>query len=84
MRPAGVTQYRLAKDTGLSPIHISHIIRGKRGITAETGIRLSQFSACPPHFGSTRAGALRSAGGRSKTGPHRRKGSDAIQNYVPA
>jgi addiction module HigA family antidote len=43
MRPAGVTQYRLAKDTGLSPIHISHIIRGKRGITAETAMRLGRF-----------------------------------------
>jgi addiction module HigA family antidote len=43
MRPSGVTQYRLARDTGLSPIHISHILRGKRGVTAETAMRLGRF-----------------------------------------
>jgi plasmid maintenance system antidote protein VapI len=35
MRPSGVTQYRFAKDTRLSPIQTSHIIRGKRGIKGQ-------------------------------------------------
>ena len=43
MRPSGVTQYRLAKATGISPIQISHIVRGKRAITAETAMRLGRF-----------------------------------------
>src|SRR5271170_5344224 len=43
MGPSGVTQYRLAKATGLSPIQVSHIVRGKRSITAETAMRLGMF-----------------------------------------
>lgn len=40
MEPAGISQYRLAKATGLSPIHISELVRGMRNITAETALRL--------------------------------------------
>ena len=43
MRPSKVTQYRLAKDAGLSPIQVSLIVRGKRAITAETALRLGRF-----------------------------------------
>ncbi|HUY68071.1 MAG TPA: HigA family addiction module antitoxin [Alphaproteobacteria bacterium] len=50
MRPSGVTQYRLAKDTGLSPIQVSHIVRGKRAITVETAMRLGRFFRMPPEF----------------------------------
>lgn len=42
MEPAGISQYRLAKATGLSPIHISELVRGKRNITAETALRLQE------------------------------------------
>jgi addiction module HigA family antidote len=50
MGPAGVTQYRLAKDTGLSPIQVSHIVRGKRAITAETAMRLGRFFSMSAEF----------------------------------
>lgn len=40
MEPAGVTQYRLAQATGLSQVQIGNLVRGKRGITAETALRL--------------------------------------------
>lgn len=43
MAPSGVSQYRLAKDTGLSPIQVSLIVRGKRSITAETAMRLGRY-----------------------------------------
>ena len=43
MRPSKVTQYRLAKDTGMSPIQVSLIVRGKRSVTAETAMRLGRF-----------------------------------------
>jgi len=43
LRPSGVSQYRLAKNTGLSPIQVSLIVRGKRAITAETALRLGRF-----------------------------------------
>lgn len=50
MRPTGVTQYRLAKDTGLSPIQVSLIVRGKRAVTAETALRLGRFFGTSPEF----------------------------------
>ena len=43
LKPMGVTQYRLAKEIGVSPRRISEIIAGKRSITADTGLRLSRF-----------------------------------------
>jgi addiction module HigA family antidote len=50
MRPMGVTQYRLAKDAGLSPIQVSLIVRGKRSITAETAMRLGRFFGMSAEF----------------------------------
>jgi antitoxin HigA-1 len=50
MRPSKVTQYRLAKDTGLSPIQVSLIVRGKRSITAETAMRLGRFFGMSAEF----------------------------------
>ena len=50
MRPSKVTQYRLAKDTGLSPIQVSLIVRGKRSITAETALRLGRFFGMSAEF----------------------------------
>ena len=43
LRPLGLTQYRLAKDIGVSPRRISEILAGKRAVTADTGLRLSQY-----------------------------------------
>ena len=40
MVPAGISQYRLARATGLSQVQVGNIVRGKRGITAETALRL--------------------------------------------
>ena len=45
MKPMGITQYRLAKDLSVKPLRISEIVRGKRGITADTALRLGR------HFG---------------------------------
>jgi antitoxin HigA-1 len=42
MEPAGISQYRLAQATGLSQVQIGNIVRGKRGITAETALRLER------------------------------------------
>lgn len=41
--PLGVSQYRLAKDTGVPPRRINEIVHGKRAITADTALRLSRF-----------------------------------------
>ena len=41
MKPLNLSQYRLAKELGISPIRINQIIHGKRAITADTAIRLA-------------------------------------------
>ena len=43
MKPIGLSQYRIAKDIGVSPLRISQIIRGKRSITADTALRLARY-----------------------------------------
>jgi addiction module HigA family antidote len=42
MEPGGISQYRLAKATGLSQVQVGNIIRGRRGISAETALRLER------------------------------------------
>jgi len=43
LKPMGITQYRLAKEIGVPQQRIGEIIAGKRGVTADTGLRLSRF-----------------------------------------
>ena len=42
LEPLGVTQYQLAKAIGVQQTRISEIVRGKRRITPETGIRIAR------------------------------------------
>ena len=42
LAPLGISQYRLAKATGLTPTHIGQIIHGKRRITPDAGLRLAR------------------------------------------
>ena len=43
LRPMGLSQYRLAKETGVSPHRISAIVAGKATITADTDLHLCRF-----------------------------------------
>ncbi len=43
LKPMGLTQYRLAKEIGVSQRRIGEIVAGTRGVTADTGLRLSRF-----------------------------------------
>lgn len=43
MKPLGLSQYRLAKDIGVTPIRISQIINGQRAVTVDTAMRLAQY-----------------------------------------
>ena len=45
--PLGLSEYRLAKDIGVPPRRINEIVKGKRGITADTALRLSRYFAWP-------------------------------------
>jgi addiction module HigA family antidote len=43
LKPMAITQYRLAKEIGVPQRRIGEIIAGKRGVTADTGLRLSRY-----------------------------------------
>jgi len=43
LKPLGLSQYRLAKDIGVTPIRISQIINGKRSITVDTAMRFGRY-----------------------------------------
>src|SRR6056297_39816 len=46
----GITAYRLAKDTFMPQTRISEIIKGRRGITADTALRLSRYFGTSAKF----------------------------------
>jgi len=43
LTPLGVTQHRLAVSIGVPPRRINEIVHGKRGISADTALRLARF-----------------------------------------
>ncbi len=48
--PAGVSRYRLAKETFMDITRISEIIKGERSITADTALRFSRFFGNAPEY----------------------------------
>jgi antitoxin HigA-1 len=50
LEPLGISQYRLAKTIGVQPIRIGEICAGRRGITADTALRLSRALGTTPGF----------------------------------
>ena len=43
MEPFALSAAALAKAIGVAPTRISELIRGQRGVTAETALRLARF-----------------------------------------
>lgn len=43
MEPFGLSATALAKAIGVTPARIAEIVRGRRGITAETALRLARY-----------------------------------------
>lgn len=43
LQPMGLSQYRLAKELGVSQRRIGQIVAGQRAITADTDLRLCRF-----------------------------------------
>ena len=41
--PLGMSQYRLAKETGIPAQRIGQIVLGRRSVTADTDLRLCKF-----------------------------------------
>ena len=50
LKPMGITAYRLSKSIGIPQTRTSQIIKGKRGITANTALRLSKYFGTSPKF----------------------------------
>ena len=50
LKPMGVTQKRLAEHIGVSVQRVNELVRGKRGITAETAWLLSDAFGTTPQF----------------------------------
>jgi len=48
LRPAGMSQSKLARAVGVPPGRINDIIRGKRGITPDTASRLAVYWGTSP------------------------------------
>ena len=43
LKPLGLSQYRLAKDIGVTPIRINEIVKAKRSVTVDTAMRLGRY-----------------------------------------
>jgi addiction module HigA family antidote len=48
--PLGLSQYRLAKEIGVTKARISSICSGKRAVTADTAVRLAAFFGTSSSF----------------------------------
>ena len=48
--PLGISQYRLAKDIGISSRRINEIVRGQRAITPDTALRLGKYFGVSAQF----------------------------------
>ena len=50
LEPSGLSQNALARDLGVPPRRVNEIILGKRGISADTAIRLARRFRNPERF----------------------------------
>lgn len=50
LEPMGISQYRLAKDIGVTARRINEIVHGRRSITADTALRLGRFFGMEAEF----------------------------------
>jgi antitoxin HigA-1 len=50
LEPLGITQYRLAQDIAVPARRINEIVHGKRGITADTALRLARYFGLSESF----------------------------------
>ena len=50
LKPMGISQYRLAKDIGVPAMRINKIVRGERGISADTALRLARYFGMSVEF----------------------------------
>lgn len=79
MEPLGVTQHRLAVTIGVPPRRINEIVHRKRGITADTALRLARFFGTTPDFWTS----LQASYDTELVRPYILEVLDAIPRFVP-
>jgi len=50
LAPLEISQYRLAKAIDVPQTRIGEIVAGRRGVTADTALRLARFFGTSEHF----------------------------------
>src|SRR5437588_339978 len=50
LKPLGTSQYRLAKDIHVPLRRINEIVLGRRGVSADTALRLARYFKTTPRF----------------------------------
>jgi antitoxin HigA-1 len=50
LKPLGISQYRLAKDIHVPLRRINEIVLGRRGVSADTALRLARYFNTTPQF----------------------------------
>ena len=50
LEPLGISQYRLAKDVSVPARRINEIVLGKRGVSADTALRLARYFGTSDRF----------------------------------
>lgn len=45
-----ISQYRLARDLGVTAMRINHVVNGKRPVTAELALRLGRYFGQDPRY----------------------------------
>lgn len=50
LKPMEISQYRLAQSIGVPPRRINEIVHGKRGISADTALRMGRFFGMEAQF----------------------------------
>ncbi len=50
MKPLGISINRLARDLRVPVNRVSEIVNGRRGITADTALRLARYFKASPEF----------------------------------
>jgi addiction module HigA family antidote len=43
LKPYDITMYQLARDTGMPRTRVSEIVKGRRGVTLDTALRLARY-----------------------------------------
>lgn len=51
LKPLGVSQYRLAKATGIPQSRLSRLVKGQVAVTADTAFRLGLYFGVSPRIG---------------------------------